>query len=450
MKYSIVYSVSMLFFACFFVSIPAISPGQTEGSDFVQRIEIPSSFNPVGSGARALGMGGAFIAVADDATSASWNPGGLIQLETPEISIVGSLIHRIENNGMNIYPEANGLQTIDLTSLNYFSAACPFTIGGYNMIASINYQHLYDMTRQWGFLLNDGMPDDYLQQNVDYRQEGGMSAIGLAYCIQITPSVSVGLTINIWEDDLTQNSWEQKTRQWGRGKTYGDEYVFESSLYDKYTMSGFNANLGVMWNVNAGLTLGAVLKTPFDADISHRHAKRVSIQYANPNIPDQTDSEVYSEDGTFFMPLSIGIGAAYRFSDHLSLSFDIYRTQWDDFEYDNGNGRKTSPINNKPAGKSGINPTHQVRMGAEYLFIKNNYAVPVRCGLFYDPTPAEKNPDDIYGLTLGGGIAYGQFVFDLAYQYRFGNGIGGSGMEFLGLSQDMSEHTVYSSLILHF
>ena len=62
----------------------------------IERVEIPSSLNPVGSGARALGMGGAFIAVADDATSASWNPGGLIQLETPETSVVGFFFHRSE------------------------------------------------------------------------------------------------------------------------------------------------------------------------------------------------------------------------------------------------------------------------------------------------------------------------------------------------------------------
>jgi hypothetical protein len=54
-----------------------------------QDVSIASSPNPVGSGARALGMGGAFIAVADDATAASWNPSGLIQLERPELSIVG-------------------------------------------------------------------------------------------------------------------------------------------------------------------------------------------------------------------------------------------------------------------------------------------------------------------------------------------------------------------------
>ena len=61
-----------------------------------QDIEIPSSFNPVGSGARAIGMGGAFIAMADDATAASWNPGGLIQLTMPEFSMVFNGLHRKE------------------------------------------------------------------------------------------------------------------------------------------------------------------------------------------------------------------------------------------------------------------------------------------------------------------------------------------------------------------
>ncbi len=32
------------------------------------------NYNTIGAGARARGMGGAFIGVADDATAASWNP----------------------------------------------------------------------------------------------------------------------------------------------------------------------------------------------------------------------------------------------------------------------------------------------------------------------------------------------------------------------------------------
>ena len=45
--------------------------------------EIFSSPLPTGSGARALGSGGAFLALADDATAASWNPAGLRLGELP-------------------------------------------------------------------------------------------------------------------------------------------------------------------------------------------------------------------------------------------------------------------------------------------------------------------------------------------------------------------------------
>jgi len=97
-----------------------------------------------------------------------------------------------------------------------------------------------------------------------------------------------------------------------------------------------------------------------------------------------------------------------------------------------------------------IDPTHQVRMGAEYLFITPNYVIPLRGGIFYDPAPAEGSPDDFYGLSLGSGIAKGRFIFDIAYQYRFGNDVGTSIMKNLNFSQDVDEHTIYSSVIIHF
>ena len=46
----------------------------------------PPIVNP---GARSLGLGGAFVAVADDATAAWANPSGLMQLARPEISVEG-------------------------------------------------------------------------------------------------------------------------------------------------------------------------------------------------------------------------------------------------------------------------------------------------------------------------------------------------------------------------
>lgn len=44
--------------------------------------EVRGAFLALGGGARPAGMGGAFTAIADDASAGSWNPGGLGQLES--------------------------------------------------------------------------------------------------------------------------------------------------------------------------------------------------------------------------------------------------------------------------------------------------------------------------------------------------------------------------------
>lgn len=45
-------------------------------------------FLTIGVGARAVGMGGAFVATASDASALYWNPGGLARLERPETLIM--------------------------------------------------------------------------------------------------------------------------------------------------------------------------------------------------------------------------------------------------------------------------------------------------------------------------------------------------------------------------
>ena len=47
-----------------------------------------TAFTVQGDGARAIGTGGAFIAIADDSTAVSYNPAGLAQLLRPEGSLV--------------------------------------------------------------------------------------------------------------------------------------------------------------------------------------------------------------------------------------------------------------------------------------------------------------------------------------------------------------------------
>ncbi|MBI3195798.1 MAG: PorV/PorQ family protein [Ignavibacteriae bacterium] len=45
-------------------------------------------FIAIGVGGRALGLGGAYVALANDATSAYWNPAGLSKLQYPQISLM--------------------------------------------------------------------------------------------------------------------------------------------------------------------------------------------------------------------------------------------------------------------------------------------------------------------------------------------------------------------------
>ncbi|UCE20194.1 MAG: PorV/PorQ family protein [Gemmatimonadota bacterium] len=47
-----------------------------------------ASFLEIGIGSRAVAMGGAFVAVADDATALYWNPGGLSRLPSKEVALV--------------------------------------------------------------------------------------------------------------------------------------------------------------------------------------------------------------------------------------------------------------------------------------------------------------------------------------------------------------------------
>ena len=72
-------------------------------------------------------MGGAFIAVADDATAASWNPAGLIQLEKPEMSLVAGYLDFKEEFTSTSRPETNNTGRISDTNLNYLSATLLFT-----------------------------------------------------------------------------------------------------------------------------------------------------------------------------------------------------------------------------------------------------------------------------------------------------------------------------------
>ena len=65
----------------------------------------------MGSGAQAQGKALAFSGEVDDVTAASHNPGGLVQIERPEVSIVGSYFLRFEQQDVTRpNPGASGMR----------------------------------------------------------------------------------------------------------------------------------------------------------------------------------------------------------------------------------------------------------------------------------------------------------------------------------------------------
>ncbi len=50
-------------------------------------------FQDLGVGVRPMGMGGAYVALADDATASYWNPAGLLQLQRPELYTSYATLH---------------------------------------------------------------------------------------------------------------------------------------------------------------------------------------------------------------------------------------------------------------------------------------------------------------------------------------------------------------------
>lgn len=50
--------------------------------------KLAGEFLTTGFGARALGMGGAFVSVADDASAINWNPAGLVQMQKSQLMLM--------------------------------------------------------------------------------------------------------------------------------------------------------------------------------------------------------------------------------------------------------------------------------------------------------------------------------------------------------------------------
>jgi long-subunit fatty acid transport protein len=361
----------------------------------VEPFSISSPPNPVGSGARAMGMGGAFVAVADDATAASWNPAGLIQLQKPEVSAVFSY-ERCTDRRYSSTDIDNLEDKNTIWDLNYFSLAYPFSLARRNLVFSLNYQRLYNFHREAEFA-----PDEF-------SSKGSLYTLSPAFAIQATEDLFFGLTINIWSNKWTQKSEWKNTYYNTVNKT-----IIREEFRD---FRGVNANLGFFYRMTPKWTLGAVYKSPFRG--------RFNYMYLNSENPDNASGDFYGTLESIDLPPTYALGVSYRFSDAWSISFDVTRKDWNELVWCNNEGQTFGlftvfdPNENNSVEFQKIDPTYAFRFGAEYLKILEKTVIPLRAGIFYDPIPSIGSPHSEYGVSFGSGISLGDLILDFAYQYR--------------------------------
>lgn len=414
-----------------------------------------TDYNIMGTGARARGMGGAFIGVADDATAVGWNPAGLAQLDKPEASVVG-LFNMKKFTGEEAltypdYPEWDEAYDWDLSVSHiapaFASFIIPTKVAANNLVFAIAYQRMIDMgSGEEG----DGEYYDYyytdtLRYKYEAKTTGGIDAISPALAIQLNPQIMVGAAANI----LINGYKNQYTETFPDYPSAIREYTMESDI------SGFNMNLGFLGTFNK-LNIGAMFRLPFtftEEPSASESWDLTGTGFVSPIDGSTTGSisESYSEVEVT-MPFMFGFGVAIKPTDKLTLAADFERRAYSSSEYTE-EGVTTD---------AGLKDCNQFRVGMEYIITGTTGVFPIRLGFRTDPRVYSGSYDDgtdtsqVVGkvFTGGFGLLMGKVMFDLAYEYTMASYVDVEesvpGLYNYKFKVDEKSHNIMASAIIHF
>ena len=405
--------------------------------------EFGGSPTPIGAGARSLGMGGAFVAIADDATANTWNPAGMTQLERPEASFtLGYSQRRTRSDSTSDSRDDAGVDHLSLVLP--FHRGCQQTIG-------LAWQRQFDFTK--GIAFSSAESDTVVTETRSYEidQEGSFATLGLSYAIEPLPGLSFGATLFDWDDDHTFGSTYQKRYRsqttaifdFGIGPQQRVQTTTDTDN-DVSVARGLSTVLGVWWQANPRLTLGLNIKPRYDLHLRNQEQTTNAevdedLTTTPPTVnSSSTASTSETKESVLTYPTSATLGAAIRFGDLTTLSLDATWTKWDQFSSSSG-GTTRSPL------ASAIQPSDYhdgltARVGFERIIPFERFMVVPRVGALYEETPGvttspsvldpanvQARMDRYYGFTLGTSVFREALIVDAAIQLRIASGIAGEG-----------------------
>lgn len=365
----------------------------------------------LGSGARALGMAGAFLARADDGTAASWNPAGLSYLRRPEVSIVGT---------RNVFETTTTATTGAVVlrdeflgySPDFLAAAVPFRLGAASGVAQLSYQ------RTFSFFAGTRTIEKGANPPITHTGEGGFDVLALGTGVQLSRQWRLGFTVNRWINGFEQTREREAPR--------------DTRQRSRFDFSGWNFNLGAIWTPIESLNVGLVVRTPFNGPVDLDRSRVDSEDTPNASENWYTSERLQREQGVLVsldFPGAVGAGLSWRARNGLTLSGDYTRSFWSQgkvFNYfvlePSGTPEPFEELPWPSLVEEQVD-TEQIRVGVEYVLIGRAVLVPLRVGYFNDRQYVRVGGSvpRFNGFTAGAGIAAGPVLFDVAYLHEFGD-----------------------------
>lgn len=377
-------------------------------------------------GARSLGFGGAFAALADDATAAYANPAGLVQLAEPEVSLEGRLWKRspayLAGGRIDGAPTGRGLDTHDGLFIlrdhsreagpSFASVVLPkgrwsFALYGHQLAKfreAVDVQGFF--TDPEPFQFPPGPRVSASRQSVDLK----VATAGLAAAWRMNDRLSFGLGI-VYSDATLQTHEEvflpdddSQASQFGPVTFRPDRRLEKSDLTTGGT--DLTVNAGVLGRLSDRVSAGLFYRQ--GAKVDGSVAFELGPASFFPGFPFEGS---FRNEATFHVPDVLGGGLAYRsLGGAVTLATEVDRVGYssqvrvqssDELEVTNGDYRDA----------------WEYHFGAEYALLRSTPIVAFRAGYWAEANGNDQIARRIDHLAAGIGIAAKAFQVDLAADF---------------------------------
>ena len=331
-------------------------------------------FNFNNPGARSLGMGGAFVAVADDATAVIANPAGLVILQRPELS--GEVKFTRFTNTIDAYSNTpaegvtNSLHSRDFEDFVVTPSFFSFVYPTERLVVAafirelINYESTFETQ---GVFLAD--PAGGIVRLLPVKSALEIKALnfGLAAGLNLEkenpwlPNIGASLEFSVGR---IRSRLERFDTQGATGPPDPSNLLQTETVDGTDLGVGFNA--GALWHPVKDMGVGIV----------YRRGPRYDVQQTL--TPTGGASTVL--DLGFKVPDVSAIGVSYRFFERLTIALEASYIQYSQLVE-----RFQVPLADSTATKYKLDDALELHLGAEYVFFVKEMPLAARAGFYTNP-----------------------------------------------------------------